>query len=125
MPATRRTAVHVERIESLAGDLIAHERQLSWLVTVVEEVTEDGMVDPCEDRLLDRVLAEIRRQFAPIPETAGVCTAEACAIDSATGLLSTLANTMSVTDWLDRRAREAAQDERRLIDDGLIEPIAA
>ena len=111
MPASRRTKLHVERVEE-------HGCQLQLLVATIEEVTDDGLIEANEDRLLDRVLGLVLESYRPLP-------AEASVIDSGVSLISTLADTMSVTAWTERRAREAAADERRLIDDGLIEPIAA
>lgn len=111
VPASRRTKLHVERIEE-------HGSALTRLVATVEEVCHDGRIEPDEDRLLDRVMSQALGTYRPLP-------AEASVIDSGLSLISTLADTCSVTAWTERRAREAAQDERRLIADGLIAPIAA
>lgn len=111
VPAARRTKLHVERIEE-------HGSALTLFVATVEEVTADGRIEPHEDRLLDRVSMVVLGTYRPLP-------AEASVIDNGLSLISTLADTCSVTAWAERRAREAADDERRLIDDGLLEPIAA
>lgn len=111
MPASRRTKLHVERIEE-------HGSALTLLVSTWEEATDDGRIEPHEGRLLDRAMSAALASYRPLP-------AGACVIDGALGLVKGLLDTMEVTPWLERRAREAAADEQRLLDDGYLEPVAA
>lgn len=111
MPAPRRTTRHIEAVE-------AHGEEVRLLVVTWEEVTSDGRIEPHEGQLLDRHISRIAASFTPLP-------AEASVIDNAVGLVKGLLDTMEVTPWIERRAREAAADEQRLADDGVLEPIAA
>lgn len=111
MPNTRRTQIHAERLDAFG-------ETLTLLIATVEEVTEDGRIEPSEDQLLHRVIARVRTEYPALP-------AEASAIDGATRLIVSLGTTMSVTSWTERIAREERTSEVRLIHDGLIEAVAA
>lgn len=111
MPPPRRTKQHVESLDAFGQELRLYTQ-------TVEEVMSDGLVEPNEAQLLHRVLARVAVAFAPLP-------AQAAVIDSGVHLIATLTETMSVTTWTERRIKEAAADEQRLVEDGLLEPIKA
>lgn len=111
MPAMRRTTRHVEAVED-------HGTQIQVFVLALEEIAADGRICPGEEQLLDAHVSRLLASYRPLP-------AEAAVIDSGIGLVSTLLDTLSVTAWVERRAREAAADEQGLVGQGLLEPVAA
>jgi hypothetical protein len=101
MTPARRTERHVDDVET-------HGERLRLLVLRVEETTEDGLVEPNEYLLLRDVIAEALASYQPLP-------AGATCLDNGSRLLGMLARTMEVTPWVERVAREAAEDEADLL----------
>jgi hypothetical protein len=111
MPGSRRSTRHVEAVE-------VHGERITLLVVAIVEVTADGLVEPNEARLLDRLSGELLASYRPLP-------AEAAVIDNGIRIIGAMTDTLSPTAWVERLIREGAEDEQGLIEDGLLEPVAA
>src|SRR5690348_11747476 len=100
MPAKPLAARHRRGVED-------HGTELVRLVALVEEATEDGFVDPGEQRLLLAHAARALASFRPLPIGAG-------ALDRQRRLRQAIEQTGGLTPWVLRLARELGEEEERL-----------
>lgn len=98
MPTERGSAIFCEMVEQHGATLID-------LRAAVEQVTSDGLVDPCEDKMLNNLFLLIFETFDPIPGRASQA-------DDAFRVIGAVAGSGRMTKHAFAACREAAADVR-------------